>query len=267
MAYLVFRSSIEKFFSILNRVQVIVIVGCLNVGLFSKKAHPMDHPVQLNCFEQHLKAAIQLNQERMPLYSKLSNRESEKISKKLIFSENLAIYFAKYYFDRLAQPFQLMGIPILCAEFVPMSTTVGFFQSLEKGPQFPRPLSVPPEPLDIHQIEENIRVAYKEAEFEGIADYLKIVIANLEGNSQHYCMTRHVLESILRAALLAPKHMEKAHALGLPSPKELSWNFIIAHLFTLSETNKIDQEAFSVQIIWGIPIICGDIPKISNFNL
>nr|MBA2571563.1 hypothetical protein [Gemmatimonadota bacterium] len=70
-------------------------------------------------FETHLREAIALNRERLPLYAQLTDGASLPISRRLIRAELLALPLARY-FDRRAQPYERAGIPLLSEAFVSM---------------------------------------------------------------------------------------------------------------------------------------------------
>ena len=76
-------------------------------------------------FKRHLQEAINLNTERMPLYSELTNGDSLRYSKKLISDERMALWWA-WIFDRVGDKYQAKGVPFMKAEFVEMSLVPEF---------------------------------------------------------------------------------------------------------------------------------------------
>jgi len=75
-------------------------------------------------------------------------------------------------------------------------------------------------------------------------------ILKIELNPHVFCMLRHFLESIRRAANMATK--ENA---------AVTWDFITLHISYLDEALSLDRRALSIQAR-GIPIPCQDIPSI-----
>lgn len=207
-----------------------------------------------NCFRHHLREAIELNEARRPLYSRASYGESEAVTETLIGHERVGILIG-YYFDWRAQPWRDAGIPLLCDEFVPMAGTPEFsIQSpVDDAEKF--------EPLDGCDVRKELKEVYKAAGFEGVYHATRAKIASLESQPHYSCMTRHVLESVARAALLAPRHAEAARAQGLESPEKVSWLFIRLQLFSLADAVRLDEQAYPIQK-QGIPILCGDVPPI-----
>ncbi|RYZ50425.1 MAG: hypothetical protein EOP07_22980, partial [Proteobacteria bacterium] len=98
-------------------------LSCLaSVGVAAEK---QDHPEDWHCVTDHFSEALELNQERKPLYAMLSNGESEAISDALMTFEhqltrNVAptLPLARYYWRA--------GVPVLCREFVPIAESPAF---------------------------------------------------------------------------------------------------------------------------------------------
>ena len=99
----------------------------------------------------------------------------------------------------------------------------------------------------------------------GFREYPEVTAQRLEAldaSPRYHCLVRHFLNSILRAANLAPLHEDEAKARGLSaSTTDLSWSFIEIQLFGLDELEKIDELAASIQA-QGVPILCQDVPPI-----
>jgi hypothetical protein len=108
----------------------------------------------------------------------------------------------------------------------------------------------------------SIREALKKEGFEGAAKASEEALHELAAYPSYLCMARHVLESILRAATLAPEHAHKAKQLGLASTEDLSKDFIKLQLFGLSASTQLDEESAPLQER-GLAIVCQDVPKIS----
>ncbi len=156
-----------------------------------------------SCLQKHLRDAIKINQQRKPLYSKLSQGRSEAISNKLIQSEYRVLAIAPIV-DLWAKPYQLAGVPIVCEDLIDMKfappfrskTTKEFLQNFKPAP--------------IAAIQENLATLYKNKDYVKMALFADEHIRILDQYPLFNCMTKHVLESIRRIAALANKHNEAA---------------------------------------------------------
>ncbi len=209
------------------------------------------------CFQRHLREAIQLNRERLPLYSRLTQGASERISRRLIWSERLALPVA-WYVDRRASRYLRAGIPLVCDEFVSMELTPGF---RARSPAAPQPLTAF-RAADTRDLRRAVRGSYRESGFPGVSAVLEAELRLLEEAPTYHCMLRHLLESALRIANLAPIQAARAEALGMDSPEGLSWLLLRLHLLTLADAARLDRIAAPLQAE-GIPIICQDVPPIA----
>jgi hypothetical protein len=205
-----------------------------------------------DCFRRHLEDAIALNRERRPRYAALSDGASNGISDRLIASEVLTLPIASY-FDWRASEYQRVGIPLMCDEFVSMDT-VG---ATPDSPHVPAQAAVR---LDPHALRTEVERHLAEREPRLAADRLR---ASLEALSDpgRACMQRHLLESALRAVLLAVRHSEQAAILGLPDPRDVSVDFVRVHLLVLEQAEALDRDAESLNAR-GVAIVCADLPRI-----
>ena len=209
------------------------------------------------CMERHLREAAALNRERMPLYDSLSGGRSRAISRRLIWTERLAIPVA-WYVDWRAREFQREGIRIVCDDFVPMANTPEF---RARAADPPPPLSAF-EPADARRIRRVIDRAYDRGGFPAVSAALEAELRRLEEEPRFHCMLRHLLESALRISNQAPRYAAEAEARGLvASPEALSRTLLELHLGMLGEAAKLDARAAPLQAE-GIPIICQDVPPI-----
>ncbi|HEX2094139.1 MAG TPA: hypothetical protein VHG28_17175 [Longimicrobiaceae bacterium] len=207
-------------------------------------------------FAKHLEDAIRLNLERMPLYSRLTGGESGAVSRRLIRWERLALPVARWV-DRRARPYQARGIPVVTADFVSMAGTPEF---RERAPEPPLPLS-DFRRADARRIRRAVGRALARGGFAGAAAALRGELAALEAARCYHCMLRHLLESMLRIAVLAPRHAARAEALGMRPPVGLSRLLLRLHLLVLADAAKLDAQAAPIQAR-GIPILCQDVPPI-----
>jgi hypothetical protein len=207
------------------------------------------------CMEMHLREAAHLNRERMPRYSALSGGRSRGISRRLIWTERLAIPVA-WYVDWRARNFVRAGIRVTCDDFVPMADTPAFRERIADPP----PLSafVPSEP---RRIRRTIGDAYRSGGFPAASTTIEREIEQLQTTPAFHCMMRHLLESALRISNQAPVYEAQARERGLRSPAGVSRLMLNLHLSTLGEAAKLDRRAAPLQAA-GMPIICQDVPPI-----
>ena len=207
------------------------------------------------CMARHLREALRLNRERMPLYSELSGGRSRAISRRLIWAERLAMP-AAWYVDWRARKFQRLGIPVVCADFEPMGRTPAFRPRADDPP----PLSAFA-PADPGRIAQAVERAFRAGGFAGAGAALEGEIEVLSRVPGFHCMTRHLLESALRIANGAQRYAADAEARGVASPARLSRALLSMHLATLGEASRLDRRAAPLQAE-GIPIVCQDVPPI-----
>lgn len=207
-------------------------------------------------FAAHLEEAVRLNRERLPLYSRLTGGESERISRRLIRWERLALPVARWV-DRRARPYNARGIGVVADDFVPMAATPEF---RERAPDPPLPLSAFV-PARARRIRRALAAALKAGGFDGVAAALRAELAALEAAPCYHCMLRHLLESMLRVARLAPVHAARAEAAGMESSAGLSRLVLRLHLLALADAAKLDALAAPIQAR-GIPILCRDVPPV-----
>lgn len=211
------------------------------------------------CMEIHLREAIALNKQRMPLYDSLSGGASRGISRRLIWTERLAIPVA-WYIDWRARQFQRAGVRIVCDDFVPMARTPVFRARAADPP----PLSAFV-PADARRIRRGVGRALRHGGFPAASQALEAELHRLEKTPAYHCMLRHLLESALRISNQAPLYAAEADARGLlASPEGLSRTMLDLHLASLGEAVKLDRRAAPLQAE-GIPIICQDVPPIPPY--
>ncbi len=221
---------------------------------FLNEAHAKEE-----CFRDHLREAIELNEHRKPLYSALTNSRSIEISERLIRHERMAIFGSRifYNFDKDAEIYQKHGINIVCDEYVPMALTPGF----QPASPLPHPDLRRFQEIDPYILSRRIKRAKKKG-YEELTKTAREVIHEIEATDARFnCMTRHLMESLGRIAKLAPEHAAKARKLGLPSPLKLSDRMISAHLYMLPAATEIDATAAPLQAE-GVQILCQDVPPI-----
>ena len=209
-----------------------------------------------DCFQAHLTEAIEMNEGRSPRYEKLTQGRSREISSKLIQGEKDALQMARYI-DDLAARWQEQGVGIVCQDLVSMSLT----------PRFKDRISVrysladykAPDAVALQKRQEQ---AFLQGGFATLSQQLEVEIEDLKTAPAFHCLTRHLLESLLRVSNLVPVHLKKAAELGLDSTADLSMLLIQLHQAALSSAVELDTQAAPIQAE-GIPIVCQDVPPIS----
>ncbi|MCU0663832.1 MAG: hypothetical protein MUC50_16075 [Myxococcota bacterium] len=208
-------------------------------------------------FEAHLLEAIAINEERKILYSERTGGQSELLSDLLIGSENALLPLAREL-DAAAEPFQEAGIPIISADFVPMSEIA--------------PSDTPPK----HRGELTASIKNEAAaliaplaklnpaDFEAVCAAAEQALSSLEELEElhdvHLAMTRHLLESAAYAAL----HAIEYERLSDGATKELSRRLVAEQLIAPSRDAlgpMADQMANSAHQL-GVGIIVNDVPAI-----
>lgn len=210
-------------------------------------------------FEQHLRDAIRLNQARRPLYSAASKGASLPVSDRLIRDERLVIPVAMAV-DLTARPWQARGVPIVAEDFVSMDLAPAF----EADEPVAQPLS------DYHrqdgwEMAVRLRRAGKTGGFDGVCHAVRAELAKLDAVPTYHAMVRHVLQSTLRVASLAPRHEALARSKGLPSTAALSRRLIAMNLLALLDAAALDERAAPIQSR-GIPIVHRDVPPIDTHS-
>ena len=200
-----------------------------------------------------MRDAIALNEARAPLYSSLSNGASLAISRRLILTERALLPVARW-FDGRARRWERAGIPILEEVFVSMETAPAF---AERGKEPGAGSNVAVDP----NVRRRVLRAYRDAGFDGAAVLLREAIDLLSAEPGVDCLTRHLLESARRVALLAPGHIRAARERGLASPRWMLSLLLRLHLWGLGRARQLDAAARPLQAR-GIPILAQDLPPI-----
>lgn len=237
----------------------------LGVEAPAQRAAPLSQAAEAEaptsrCMERHLREAAALNKARMPLYDSLSGGRSRGISRRLIWTERLALPVA-WWVDWRARTFQRAGIPIVCDDFVPMAHTPAFRPRAVEPPQ---PLSAFV-PADARRIRRTVQRAQRVGGFAAASTVLERELRALAGAPEYHCMLRHLLESALRVSNQAPRYAAEARARGLlGDPAALSRSMLDLHLVALRDAARLDRRAAPLQAE-GIPILCQDVPPIPPF--
>ncbi len=208
-------------------------------------------------FEQHIREAIALNRARLPEYARLTGGASKKISRLFILNQ-LAVLPITWWIDRRARSFQRAGVPVVALDMVSMSLAPTFQARSEVEPEPLSRYTMPP----VRRIGRDVRSAYGTGDFAGAASVIRSALIELNSVPTYHAMVRHMLESALRSATLAPDYLQQVEALGLRvSPRSLSWRLVRLHLRALVGCALLDRLAAPIQAD-GIPILHRDVPPI-----
>lgn len=211
-------------------------------------------------FVHHLVESIEINSKRLPRYAKLTRYRSVPHSLKLILSEQASIPFA-FTVDRLAKPYQKAGIPIGDLEFMSMKLVRPFE---DQFPFEPEPLT-DFVPVDGKELARKLMRAFRSEGFDGVSRVGTAELEKIHQPRAYHCMTRHLLESIIRIANLAPHHQARAKEIGfeskLASCERISKMMYWGHILSFAAGAAMDKAAAPIQAR-GIPLIWQDVPDI-----
>ena len=208
-------------------------------------------------FEEHLRDAVEINKKREKLYADLTHGKSKLVSRSLILSEKASIPFSKIP-DHWAKKFMSNGIPIVKEEFISMNLI----------PSFSKCFPFEPEPRSEYkrqngtQILSRIFTTFRKEGFEGAKKVLMEELNHLQSPRAYHVMLRHILESMLRVATLAPAHEALRLKLGfVDSTLPLSHYLFYSHFSSFHFAVWLDEKAAPLQAS-GIPILFQDVPNI-----
>ncbi len=208
-----------------------------------------------NCFSTHIKDAIEKNKHRKSLYAKLTNGRTKVLSNLLINSERITFVLAKAY-DQRAKKYQQKNLPILCLDYIDMNLTPAFSSHLD----YPdlRYSEIPK--INIKEVKKELKKSLKR-NYEEVLVTSERLIEEYKNSGHYNCMVVHVLESIRRAAFLAPHYILSAKMKELNSPKRIISSNIKLQINSLGIWYYLDRKASEFQEE-GVRILCQDIPKI-----
>ena len=205
---------------------------------------------------RHLKEAIDLNTERMPLYGKLTDGVSVKYSKRLIFYERLALSGA-WIFDRVGDRLQGKGVPYMKAEFVEMALTPKFSETYPAHIDYEKSL----QQVDVRPFKKQIKEQTNKRDFNAVVHTCHHFLEGLNQQPHVYCMLRHLIESLGRIAFMIPVHQEKCASLNLKFPIRYSIFLLHTHRLMLNQAINFDEDIAQIQNK-GIPFLYQDLPPI-----
>jgi hypothetical protein len=237
------------------------------------RAHQAPDPDR-GCLLDHVTKAHALNFAREPKYEKWAEEaglfwfQSFVVSQTLMGAELVSEHQATEV-DRQALPFQEAGIPIVCKDLAHIDP-----DRLDPD-QIPHTVIRPPEKIPAlfgqesqRKWADELRQAYDRDLALGTSAFPETLVKaralreKLSKVPGYFCIGRHLVESIIRIAALAPGYVKAAEENGLEeSPLSISKSLLESHFTLLGTTYGLDRMAAEVQRA-GVPIICHDVPPI-----
>lgn len=210
---------------------------------------------ETRCVSKHIREAIELNEERLPLYAASSDGRTIPISDSLIKLEKLALRLLPAI-ENPAEEYQKKGIPLFCLDVVPMSLTASF------KPMAERP-TAPYKPFNGLSFSLSLAPLVLAGNNAALENKLEAELLKLNQQPNYNCMSRHMIESILRSVRLAPIYRRMSVERGLRDPIGLIRLYINAQIGALGVVAHLDDQAAKLNEE-GIPVICNDVPYIET---
>lgn len=210
---------------------------------------------QTRCISRHIHEAIALNSERLPLYASASGGRSKAISQALLNLEKLVLATLPLI-EKPAEKYQERGIPLFCLDVVPMSDTPAFIERVEPSE-------------DSYVAFDGLRLSLALARSIVTRNSTKLewqleqALEVLNERKNFNCLTRHLVESILRSVRLTPMYRQMSSEAGLRDPAYLLRILINTQISALGLASHLDAQAAGLNAE-GIPVICNDLPHIET---
>lgn len=208
---------------------------------------------------KHIIDAIGINMMRLPKYWRLTKGRSAKFSMTLITFEIFSLPLA-LILDIWAIKYQIKKIPVMKYEFLKMNDIPKF------NSHYPVGISdgIPTE-INIDLFYDKISNSLKTNNFDQFKNDIEFQLNSINNSPRYLCITRHLLESILRAIGLMNLHIDRANKLNTKAPVKLSKTIISIHLLPLRFGYSFDLKVMKFQLA-GIPFIFQDLPRIPLHN-
>jgi hypothetical protein len=231
-------------------------------------SNPLAVSEQPDCFELHVRDALDVYEVRKPLYESISDGRSSLPIFVLTILQRLNLPGARA-FDKRARDLRRRGVEGLgCREFVSMDEVPAFRQRIppNANERFQKP--------DLPTLGKTLQQLLKTRDYAGLTRASQGALAELASSPHHHCLLRHFLESIARAADLAPQHLKTIQSFAPTEERSeilqnetLAWvdDFIGIHLKVLRAAHFLDQRATPLQRD-GIALFCQDLPAIPLYG-
>ncbi|MCM0606927.1 MAG: hypothetical protein KA715_12625 [Xanthomonadaceae bacterium] len=204
-----------------------------------------------NCFTQHLREAMLVNETRGKTYSKLTHGKTNSISKELIFLDWIGTFASPYFDSRSKKTLSKNDLPLLCEVIPP------FLPVLQQEIKLNAPIDLSEyRSFSVEKISRAIYSAHREGQLKKAQLEIQKIISDINQNTRFNCLTRQFLTSM---DLL----INVAHDSPSQGAQDLAWDSIRASLYQLRLLSQIDRSAAPFQA-QGIPIICAEIPELPH---
>ncbi len=216
------------------------------LGLFCKIAAASPLKSQ-SCLQEHLEAAVALNESRRATYSEWSQGRSDSISDRLIHAEKNALQLS-----RLVEPWeaQLTAEDIICNSLVSMDNVPEIKRNLE-----PQDRSF----FDLNRLalaRVRLHAAWLLGSYPGLSQESLKLLDAIRLSQDFHCMARHLLESISLASYHVEQEQKTAQHPGQwLRVRALMDTYLAVQINLIPFANKLDADAAPLQAE-GIPIIC-----------
>jgi hypothetical protein len=211
----------------------------------------------MNYMTTHLWDAVKINYQRRPLYAKLTQGKSKKISNLMMTFEVISLP-TSLWLDHQGKRWQKKGIPLMVHEFIPMEKTPAFSTSYPFAIPTLNELPI----FDGKTLLSDLSRLFKEKNYLGIKSRSEEDLAQLAQWPHLHCMMRHILESLGRSAELTLRHIALAKELKLDFDLRASHFLIHGHIMAIPSSQMLDRLAFPLQN-QGVPIIFQDVPPVA----
>lgn len=208
---------------------------------------------------EHLADAISSHESRMPYYASKTSGKSDAIFKKIASLQSLNLPIS-WYIDVMARRFQKVGIPVITADLVSMSTIF----PKEHAPQYRGIMSsqtISDARILVRDYQKAAMRKLKKNDFYQVAVLthdLVTSIKNLERqHNAHLAMTVHMLDSIGYTALHAADYQKQTHG----DTDNLCRQFLTIQIFPMQECLPTDHKAQAIHAL-GVGVIVNDVPEI-----
>ncbi len=207
---------------------------------------------------KHIIDAIGINIIRLPKYWKLTKGRSAKFSMTLIAFEIFSLPLA-LILDIWAIKYQINKIPVMKYEFLKMKDIPVFSK------HYPVVISdVIPSEINIDLFYDTISNSLKKNNFDQFKNDVEFQLSSINNSPRYLCITRHLLESMLRAIGLMNLHIDLANKLNTKAPVKLSKTIISMHLLPLRFAYLFDLKVKKIQLE-NVPFIYQDLPDIPMY--
>ncbi len=208
---------------------------------------------------EHLADAIRSHESRMPYYASKTSGKSDAIFKKIASLQSLNLPIS-WYIDVMARRFQKVGIPVITADLVSMSTIF----PKEHAPQYRAVMSsqtISDARILVRDYQKAAMRKLKKSDFSQVAALTHDLVTSIKKlekqHNAHLAMTVHMLDSIGYTALHAADYQKQTHG----DTDNLCRQFLTIQIFPMQECLPTDHKAQAIHAL-GVGVIVNDVPEI-----